>query len=208
MPSVARPRSGAAIVRYKHGDSVYARGDESAHVMCIKSGTVKVSAVSATGAEAVVAVLGRGDFFGEQCLAGERRRTGTATAMAPSAILLVTKERMAALLRTRQTLSGHFVAGVLTRNRRMEQDLLCRIFHSSEGRLARELLRLARYGQSDAPLRRLPAMSVQTLAGMIGATPAQVDAALNRFSRLGYINHGQGPSLIVHHRLLRVVLDD
>src|SRR5687768_13722483 len=177
----------SAVTRYGRGDTVFVPGDVSAHVMFIRSGGVQLSVVSAAGTEAVVAVLGPGDFFGERCLAGQPVRAETATAIAPSTIVRLPKAGMAAVLGPARDISSRFVAYVLTRNCRMEEDLIGRLFQSNESRLARALLLLARYGQRDGPLPRLPPITRQKLAQTIGTTRRQVDTLLKRFRKLGYI---------------------
>jgi CRP/FNR family transcriptional regulator, cyclic AMP receptor protein len=204
-PVTAKARA-STVVSYGRGETVFVPGDVSAHVMFIRSGGVQLSVVSGAGIEAVVAVLGPGDFFGERCLAGQPVRAETATAIAPSTILRLPKAGMAAGLGPGRELSSRFVAYVLRRNSQMEEDLIGRLFQSSESRLARALLVLARYGHRDGPLPRLPPITRQRLAQTIGATRSQVDVLLGRFRKLGYIDYE--PYLTVNHRLLRVVLED
>src|SRR4029434_11124854 len=136
------------------------------HVQRIQSGVIKLSVLSKTGKEAVVAMLGPGDFFGEGCLAGQPFRMGSATAITPSVILLVNKEKMVQLLHRQHTMSDRFIAHMLSRNIRIEEDLIDQLFNSSEKRLARTLLLLARYGKQDKPIRMVPMISTETPAGL------------------------------------------
>jgi CRP-like cAMP-binding protein len=153
-------------------------------------------------------MLGPGDFFGEGCLAGELIRTGTASAVTPSTILSIGKERMVRLLRTRPAMSDRFISHLLGRNIRIEEDLIDQLFNSSEKRLARALLLLAHYGGEGTPIRVLPPLSQETLAEMIGSTRSRVNFFLNKFKRLGFVAYkGQGP-LSINSSLLSIVLHD
>ena len=153
-------------------------------------------------------MLGPGDFFGEGCLAGELIRTCTATAITPSTILPVGKAKMVRLLRTQPAMSDRFILHLLARNVRIEEDLIDQLFNSSEKRLARTLLLLARYGTADAPIQELPILSQEMLAEMIGSTRSRVNFFLNKFKKLGFISYkGQGP-LRIKRSLLSVVLHD
>ena len=174
--------------------------------MYIQLGGVKLSVLSNTGKEAVVAMLGPGDFFGEGCLAGQPFRIGSATAITPSAILLLGKETMARLLRKHHAMSDRFISHMLTRNLRIEEDLIDQLFDSSEKRLARALLLLAHYGEQDEPLCVVPKISQGTLAEMIGTTRSRVNFFLNKFKKLGFIEYNG--ELKVNRSLLSVVLHD
>src|SRR5580765_4828087 len=145
--------------KYGRGEVIFAQGDACKDVMYIQAGGVKLSVLSTSGKEAVVAMLGPGDFFGEGCLAGQRVRMGSATATTPSIILLVSKGRMLRLLHDEHSMSDRFIAHMLTRNIRIEEDLVDQLFNSSEKRLARTLLLLARYGKQDKPARAVPKVS-------------------------------------------------
>ena len=158
------------IARYGRGESIFAQGDPCDHVMYIQTGGVKLSVLSKNGREAVVAMLGPGDFFGEGCLAGQPLRMGSATAITPSAILLVGKQSMVRLLHKQRGMSDRFIAHMLARNIRIEEDLIDQLFNSSEKRLARALLVLARYGKNDQPLVDVPRLSQETLAAIVGTT--------------------------------------
>lgn len=195
-------------VKFARNASVFRQGDAADHVMYIQSGGVKLSVVSKAGREAVVAMLGPGDFFGEGCLAGQALRMGSATAMAPSAILLVPKQAMVGLLHKKHDMSDRFIAHMLARNIRIEEDLIDQLFNSSEKRLARALLLLARYGQQDTPARVVPRLSQETLAEMIGTTRSRVNFFLNKFKKLGFIEYDGDRPLTINQSLLSVVLHD
>jgi CRP/FNR family transcriptional regulator, cyclic AMP receptor protein len=193
------------IVRYRRAERVFSQGDVCDHVMYIQQGAVKLSVLSAAGREAVVAMLGPGEFFGEGCLAGQPVRTGTATATTDSTILLVDKDRMVRLLHQKHALSDRFIAHMLARNIRVEQDLVDQLFNSSEKRLARALLLLARHGKHDSPPRAIPPISQETLARMIGTTRSRVNFFMKKFQRLGFIDYSDG--LKVHQQLTAVLHD-
>jgi CRP-like cAMP-binding protein len=175
--------------------------------MYILKGGVRLSVRSKAGREAVVAMLGQGDFFGEDCLAGQLRRKGSATAIAPSAIQVIGKVRMVRLLREQHALSDRFIFHMLTRYIRIEEDLVDQLFNSTETRLAQALLLLARYGSQDHPQRALPSISQETLAHMVGATRTRVNFLMKKFKRLGFIDGGRR-SLTINDSLLSVVLHD
>jgi CRP/FNR family cyclic AMP-dependent transcriptional regulator len=196
------------VVHYARGDAIFTQGDTCEHVMYIQSGGVKLSVLSKTGREAVVAMLGPGDFFGEGCLAGQPFRMGSATAITPSAILLVAKEKMVQLLHRQHAMSDRFIAHMLARNTRIEEDLIDQLFNSSEKRLARTLLLLARYGKQDKPVRVVPKISQETLAEMIGTTRSRVNFFLNKFKKLGFIEYDGDLPLKINNSLLSVVLHD
>lgn len=191
---------------YRRGQVIFKQGDASAHVLYIQSGSVKLSVISKTGRQAVVGVLGVGEFFGEGGLAGQPLRMGSATAMGPCQILQVDVATMVDLLHREHDLSDRFIAHVLARNIRIEQDLIDQLFNSSEKRLARALLLLARYGKSDAPIRAIPPVSQETLAEMVGTTRSRVNFFMKKFQRLGFIDYSDG--LKVNNSLLTVVLHD
>ncbi len=196
------------VISYGRGEAVFTQGDACEHVMYIQSGGVKLSVLSKTGREAVVAMLGPGDFFGEGCLAGQPIRMGSATAMVPSAILQVGKARMVRLLRKQHAMSDRFIAHMLARNIRIEEDLIDQLFNSSEKRLARALLLLARYGKQDQPARVVPKISQETLAEMVGTTRSRVNFFLNKFKKLGFIEYDGELPLKINSSLLSVVLHD
>jgi CRP-like cAMP-binding protein len=184
---------------------VFAQGGPANSVFYIEQGGVALSVSSERG-EAIVAMLAPGDFFGEGCLAGQRLRMGTATALVPTSVLRIHKRTMTRGLHEHSALSARFIAHMLDRNIRIEEDLVGHLFTSSEKRLARTLLLLARYGDEHTPARVLPEISQETLAEMVGTTRSRVSAFMSKFRRLGLITrHG---SLAVDSALLSVVLHD
>ena len=194
------------IVEYRRADVIFAQGDPCESVLYIQKGGVKISVVSKTGREAVVAMLGPGDFFGEGGLAGQPVRMGSATATTSTTILVVDQQAMVRLLHQQHAMSDRFIAHLLARTIRIEEDLVDLLFSSSEKRLARKLLLLARYGEHDKPVRAVPAISQETLAEMVGTTRSRVNFFMKKFQRLGFIDYKDG--LKVHHSLLAVVLHD
>jgi CRP/FNR family cyclic AMP-dependent transcriptional regulator len=194
------------IVNYRKGASIFKQGDKADKVLYVNSGAVKLSVVSKTGRQAVVAMLGPGDFFGEGALAHQRLRMGSATALTPSEIQQVDLDSMVKLLHKEHGMADRFISHMLTRNIRIEQDLIDQLFNSSEKRLARTLLLLARYGKHDAPIRAIPPISQETLAEMVGTTRSRVNFFMKKFQRLGFIDYSDG--LKVNNSLLTVVLHD
>lgn len=192
--------------KYARSSVIFSQGDRATDVLYVQQGSVKLSVLSRTGKEAVVAILGRGDFFGEGCLAAQPRRIATASAMSASTILVIQKARMLDLLHTQAVFAERFLAHMLARNIRVEEDLVDLLFNSSEKRLARGLLLLARYGKQDQPLL-IPAMSQETLAEMIGTTRSRVNYFMNKFRDLGFIEYTSG-DIKVNSSLLTVVLHD
>jgi CRP/FNR family transcriptional regulator, cyclic AMP receptor protein len=200
-PGVAR-----TLVDYQPAAAVYLQGDPSDTVLYIQHGSVKLSVLSKTGKEAVVGMLGPGDFFGEGALAGQPVRLATATAMTASTILVVPKRQMIRLLHRQHALSDRFIAYLLARHSRLEEDLVDQLFSASEKRLARTLLLLARYGKPEGLRRVLPKISQSVLAEMVGTTRSRVNFFMNKFRKLGFIDYNGG--LKVHDALLSVVLHD
>jgi len=196
------------IVQYRPGQVIFTQGDPCMDVLYVQAGGVKLSVLSKTGREAVVALLGPGDFFGEGCLAGQPVRIGSATAVSASTILLINKEKMIRLLHRQHAMSDRFISHMLSRNIRIEEDLIDQLFNSSEKRLARTLLMLARYGQQDKPAREVPRISQETLAKMVGTTRSRVNFFLNKFKRLGFIEYDGKAPFTVNTSLLTVVLHD
>ncbi len=194
------------IVKYPRGATIFSQGDPCDSVLYIQEGEVKLSVLSKTGREAVVAMLGAGNFFGEGCLAGQPLRMGSATAATDCTVLRVNKARMVRLLHKQHALSDRFIAHMLARNIRIEEDLIDQLFNSSEKRLARTLLLLARYGKPDRPARGAVLVSQETLAEMIGTTRSRVNFFMKKFQRLGFIDYKDG--LKVNSSLLTVVLHD
>jgi CRP/FNR family transcriptional regulator, cyclic AMP receptor protein len=194
------------IKEFKRGEIVYSQGDATHSVMYLQEGGVKLSVVNEVGKEAVVAMLGPGDFFGEGCLAGQPVRMGTATAITPTTVLVVEKHEMLKVLHEQNALSDRFITFMLARNIRIEEDLVDQLFNSSEKRLARTLLLLARYGKEDKPHGVLPKVSQETLAEMIGTTRSRVNFFMNKFKKLGFIEYNGG--LQINTSLLSVVLHE
>jgi CRP/FNR family cyclic AMP-dependent transcriptional regulator len=196
------------VTTFASGATIFSQGDPSGAVMYIQTGGVKLSVLSRTGREAVVAMLGPGDFFGEGCLAGQRVRMGSATAIIPSVILRVARGKMLQLLHQQPTMSTRFITHMLARNIRVEEDLVDQLFNSSEKRLARALLLFARYGIPDQPARVVPHISQATLADMVGTTRSRVNFFLNKFKKLGFIEYSVTKPLKINSSLLSVVLHD
>ena len=194
-------------VEYEPDAQIFAQGDPAASVMYVEQGAVRLSVLSHSGKEAVVAVLEAGHFFGEGCLASQHQRMATATAMAPSTILTVDKEEMVRQLHLRPAFADRFLTHMLTRNIRIEEDLIDQLFTSTEKRLARTLLLLARYGEPEASHRALPRVSQELLAEMVGTTRSRVNFFMNKFRKLGFIDYNND-GLKIHHSLLTVVLRD
>jgi len=194
------------IVEFQKKETIFSQGDLCKNVMYIQKGSVKLSVVSKTGKEAVVAMLKPGDFVGEGGLVGQPVRIASATATSPSMLLVISLEEMTRVLHTEHALSDHFIAYMLGRNIRIEEDLIDQLFNSSEKRLARTLLLLARYGKKDKPQWVLPKISQETLAEMIGTTRSRVNFFMKKFEKLGFIRYDGG--LQVNDSLLSVVLHD
>jgi CRP/FNR family transcriptional regulator, cyclic AMP receptor protein len=195
------------VVGYRTSQNVFSQGDPATRVMYIQKGGVRVSVINETGKEAVVAILGQGDFLGEGCLAGQDVCMGTATTIAPTRALVIEKREMIRMLHEQPAFSDRFISYMLTRNIRIQEDLTDQLFNSSEKRLARALLLLARYGKQDKP-QIVPSMvSQETLAEMIGTTRPRVNFFMNKFRKLGFIQYNNG-GVQVHSSLLSVVLHD
>jgi CRP/FNR family transcriptional regulator, cyclic AMP receptor protein len=194
------------VVRFAAGTEVFAQGAPANSVFYLQSGAVKLSVLSPTGKEAVVAMLGLGDFFGEGCLAGQPLRMSTAVAVVPTRVLRIQKREMVRMLHEHSEFSDRFITHMLARNIRIEEDLVDQLFNSSEKRLARTLLLLARYGKEDVPQRTLPKLSQETLAEMVGTTRSRVNFFMNKFRDLGFIEYNG--EIKVNSSLLTVVLHD
>jgi len=196
------------IVEFAKKEVVFAQGDPAKTVLYIQQGRVKLTVVNGTGKEAVVAVLGPGDFFGEGCLAGQPIRIGAATATAPTIVLVIDKSEMIRVLHAEHEFSDRFISYMLTRNIRIEADLVDQLFNSTEKRLARALLLLARYGKgdNDQSQKVLPRISQETLAETIGTTRSRVNLFMNKFKKMGFIEYSDG--LKINSSLLSVVLHD
>ena len=196
------------IVEYRRAAVIFTQGDPCEHVLYLQKGGVKLSVLSKSGREAVVAMLGPGEFFGEGCLAGQPIRMGNAKTTMDSTVLHVDKDQMVRLLHRQHALSDRFIAHMLARNIRIEEDLVDQLFNSSEKRLARTLLLLARYGKHDRPTRAVPKVSQETLASIVGTTRSRVNFFLNKFKRLGFIEYDGQIPLKINNSLLSVVLHD
>ena len=195
----------ARTVRFATGAVVFAQGAQANSVFYVQEGGVKLSVLSSAGKEAVVAMLGPGDFLGEGCLAGQPVRMGTATAVMRTALLRIPKRAMVRMLHEHPAFSDRFLEHMLMRNIRIEEDLVDQLFNSSEKRLARTLLLLARYGKEETP-RVLPKLSQETLAEMVGTTRSRVNFFMNKFRKLGLIEYNGG--LKVNSSLLSIVLHE
>jgi CRP/FNR family transcriptional regulator, cyclic AMP receptor protein len=191
---------------YHANDSIFVQGDTSNAVFYIKQGKVKLTVVSKQGREAVVAILSDGDFFGEGCLAGQHLRMATAVALSECSVMKLEKAVVIRLLHEEPSFSDLFLAHLLSRNIKIEEDLVDQLFNSSEKRLARVLLLLANFGQEEAPQTVIPKISQETLAGIVGTTRSRVNFFMNRFRKLGFIEYNGG--LKIHSSLLNVVLHD
>jgi CRP/FNR family cyclic AMP-dependent transcriptional regulator len=194
------------VVEYRTSEKIYTQGESINDVLYIQKGRIKLSVINAVGKEAVVAMLGPGDFFGEGGLAGQLVRVGTATAIAPTTLLVIEKKEMVRVLYAEHAFSDRFLAYMLARNIRIEQDLVDQLFNSSEKRLARTLLLLARYGKQDHPQKLVAKISQETLAEIIGTTRSRVNFFMNKFKKLGFIRYNGG--LHIDASLLSVVLHD
>ncbi len=194
------------VVEFSKNATIFAQGDAAAHVMYIQLGGVKLSVVNETGKEAVVAILRPGDFFGEGCLAGQPVRMGSATSTAQTTVLVIDKQEMIRVLHAEHAFSDRFITYMLSRNIRVEEDLIDQLFNSTEKRLARTLLLLARFGKKNEPQKILPKVSQETLAEMIGTTRSRVNLFMNKFKKLGFIDNTNG--LEINSSLLSVVLHD
>jgi len=194
------------VVEFHRKETIFSQGDPSKDVLYIQQGGVKLCVVNETGKEAVVAMLGPGDFFGEGCLAGQPKRMGTAIAITPTTALVIDRNEMIRVLHVEHEFSDRFIAHMLSRNIRIEEDLVDQLFNSTEKRLARALLLLARYGKQDQPQRVLPKMSQEMLATMIGTSRSRVNLFMNKFKKLGFIKYNGG--LQINSSLLSVVLHD
>jgi len=194
------------VVEYHRNESIYSQGDAAETVMYVQKGGVKLSVVNGSGKEAVVAMFGPTDFFGEGCMAGQSLRMGTTTAVTPTTLLVIQKEELLRVLHAEHGLADHFIGYMLAHNIRVEEDLIDQLFNSSEKRLARTLLLLARYGKQEQPDRILPKVSQETLASMVGTTRSRVNFFMNKFRKLGFIEYNG--KIKVNKSLLTVVLHE
>ena len=194
------------VTEFKKQETIFSQGDPCRGVFYIQKGGVRLSVVNESGKEAVVAVLGPGDFFGEGCLAGQPTRIGTATSIGSTSALIIEKSEMVRVLHAEHEFSDRFISFMLARNIRIEEDLVDQLFNSSEKRLARTLLLLARYGKEDKLQRVLPKVSQEMLAEMVGTTRSRVNFFMNKFRKLGFIKYNGG--LQIDNSLLSVVLHE
>lgn len=203
---LAKPNGGRTNVEYHTNDHVFAQGDPADAIFYIREGKVKLTVLSKQGKEAVVAILGNGDFCGEGCLAGQQVRMATAVALSDCSVMRLEKAVVLALLHDEPAFSDLFVAHLLSRNIKIEEDLVDQLFNSSEKRLARVLLLLANFGKEGAPQTVVPKISQETLAEIVGTTRSRVNFFMNRFRKLGFIEYNGG--LKIHSSLLNIVLHD
>jgi CRP/FNR family cyclic AMP-dependent transcriptional regulator len=198
---------GRKIEKFRNKDPIFAQGDPARNVLYIQEGGVKLTVVNEAGKEAVVAILGPGEFFGEGCLAGQPICMATATAIASTTLLVIRKTEMLRVLHGEPQFSDRFIAHMLSRNLRVEEDLIDQLFNSSEKRLARTLLLLARYGSPGRTQTMLPNISQETLAEMIGTTRSRVNYFMNKFRKMGFILYSNR-NVQINPSLLSVILHD
>jgi CRP/FNR family cyclic AMP-dependent transcriptional regulator len=194
------------VEEFRKKQAIFSQGEAADSVMYVQKGSVKFTVVNESGKEAVVAIFGRGDFFGEGCLAGQAFRMGSATSTTPTTVLMIEKDEMMRVLHAEHALSDRFITYMLARNIRVEADLIDQLFNSTEKRLARTLLLLARYGQEDQPQQVLQQVSQETLAEMIGTTRSRVNLFMNKFRKLGFVEYNG--EIKVNKSLLTVVLHE
>jgi len=198
---------GRKVVTFPKKQTIFTQGDAADSVFYIQEGKVKLTVISQIGKEATLGILSEGGFFGEGCLAGQPLRMGSASAMTDCELLKIEKKAMTLALHREHTFSDLFVAYLLARNIRYEEDLVDQLFNSSEKRLARILLLLAHFGKDGVPETVIPKISQETLAEMIGTTRSRVSFFMNRFRELGFVDYGEG-DMKVHSSLLNIVLHD
>ena len=199
---------GRKILAFPKKQTIFAQGDASDAVFYIQEGKVKLTVVAKNGKEATIGILTKGGFFGEGCLTGQPLRLSSATAMTDCSVMRIDKKSMVEVLHAEHAFSDMFVAYLLARNIRYEEDLVDQLFNSSEKRLARILLLLAHFGKEGVPEIVIPKMSQETLAEMVGTTRSRVSFFMNRFRKLGFIDYHASDALQVHSSLLNVVLHD
>ena len=204
---LAKAGLGRAIIKLGDKERAFSQGDPAENVFYIQSGRIRLSVIAKTGKEATIALLGAGDFFGEECIAlAQPIRTASASAITPCSLLKIDRKEMVRALHQEHTFSDLFVAHLLARNARVQEDLVDQLFNSSEKRLARVLLLLAQFGKESAPETVIPKISQEVLAEMVGTTRARVNFFMNRFRKLGFIEYNG--SIEVHPSLLSIVLHD
>jgi CRP/FNR family transcriptional regulator, cyclic AMP receptor protein len=197
---------GRKIAKFRAKESIFTQGDIASSVLYIQEGRVKITVVNESAREAVVAILGMGDFFGEGCLTGQSKCMATAAAISQTTLLVIEKHEMIRVLHQEHEFSDRFIAHMLSRSIRVEEDLVDQLFNSSEKRLARTLLSLARYGQPELTQHALPKVSQETLAEIIGTTRSRVNFFMNKFRKMGFIEYDG--VIRVNDSLLSVVLHD
>jgi len=198
--------TGRTLISFTKGQTIFAQGDSADSVFYIQNGKVKLTVVATNGKEATIGILNEGDFFGEGCLTGQALRMCSVTAITDCTVMRINKKSMMEVIHRERTFSDMFVAYLLTRNIRYEEDLVDQLFNSSEKRLARVLLLLARFGKEGEPEVAIPKISQETLAEMVGTTRSRVNFFMNRFRKLGFVRYNG--ELEVHSSLLSVVLHD
>jgi CRP/FNR family transcriptional regulator, cyclic AMP receptor protein len=204
---LAKTGLGRTIADLKKGQTIFSQGDAANAVFYVQKGRIKLTVISKRGKEATIALLGSGSFLGEECIAAiQPQRMATATALTPSTILRIDRKEMVRVLHEEQLFSEVFVSYLLSRNTRIQEDLVDQLFNSSEKRLARALLLLAQFGKDGAPETVIPKIGQETLAEMIGTTRSRVSFFMNRFRKLGFIEYNG--TLSVHSSLLNVILHD
>jgi CRP/FNR family cyclic AMP-dependent transcriptional regulator len=199
---------GRKIAAFVKKQTIFVQGDSSDAVFYVQKGKVKLTVVSKVGKEATIGILNEGDFFGEGCLAGQPIRLCSATAMTDCSVMKIDRKSMVEVLHREHAFSDTFVAYLLTRNIRYEEDLVDQLFNSSEKRLARILLLLAHFGKEGKPETVIPKISQESLAEMVGTTRSRVSFFMNRFRELGFVEYNGGSGLQVHSSLLNIVLHD
>jgi CRP-like cAMP-binding protein len=203
---LAKVGARSTVVECRPNKILFTQGDAANAVFLVQKGKIKLTVTSKGGREAVIALLGTGSFFGEGCLNGQLRRLATASSMTETAVLRIEKKEMVRVLRAEPTFSAHFMSYLLSRNSRVEEDLIDQLFNSSEKRLARVLLLLANFGKDKTPEPIIPKIDQATLAEMVGTTRSRVSFFMNKFRRLGFIHYND--ELEVHNSLLNVILRD
>ena len=194
------------VVTYRRNETIYSQGDAADTVMYVQNGGVKFTVVNGSGKEAVVAMFGPTDFFGEGCMAGQSLRMGSTSAVTPTTLLVIRKDELLRVLHAEHELSDRFIAYMLARNIRVEEDLIDQLFNSTEKRLARTLLLLARYGKPGNPQKVLLKISQEMLAEMVGTTRSRVNFFMNKFRKLGFIQYNG--EIQIDDSLLSVVLHE
>jgi CRP/FNR family cyclic AMP-dependent transcriptional regulator len=201
-----KANGGRTIATYPTNARIFEQGDPADAIFYIQKGKIKLTVISKQGKEAVIAILGESDFFGEGCLAGQPLRMASATAISECTAMKLAKPVVVKLLREEPVFAERFLTHLLTRNIKIEEDLVDQLFNSSEKRLARVLLLLANFGKDTKPEEVIPKISQETLAGIVGTTRSRVSFFMNRFRKLGFIDYNGG--LTIHSSLLNVILHD